>query len=159
MQVGSTNTFQTPTAPQLLREGSWLSPSLSFQKPLLLPTSLPSLHYRRLSLLSPLPHTPIPIGPPLPSSIITTFKLPSFPVVSAPYWVGSRLQKQKTGPDFQGVSMSPFPRKAAAELLTTDKTSGPCARKPSHPSPPAKRAVQGHASHTPPYVRAPCFNH
>lgn len=55
----------------------------------------------------------------------TTFKLPSSPLVSAPYWFGSRIQEQKVvyGPNIKGVSWCPT--KAPAELLTTDKTSGP----------------------------------
>lgn len=107
-------------------------------------------------------HTPFPTGPLLPPSISTIFKIPSSPVVSAPYWVGSRLQEQKAfcGPDFQGISMAPFPRKVAAEPLTIDKISGPLCLlgRPSNPPAPAKRAVQGHAPHTPAYLKAPCFN-
>lgn len=119
--VGSTNT--SPPPPNFWERDP-------FQKP---PTPAPiylrHLHCRRLTRTSPVPitlHTPIHAGPPLPSSI-TTVIVSSSPLMSAPYWVGYRLQEQKVvyGPDFQGISWWPSSRKTAAELLTTDKTFGP----------------------------------
>lgn len=99
-------------------------------------------------------HAPFPLGPlclpasPPPSSFLASQScLP--PTGLVPGCRSKRLVQPSC----------PFPRKVAAELRTTDKTFGPLARKPSHPPPPAKRAIQDHASHTPASIRAPCFNH
>lgn len=100
-------------APQLLAKGPWLSPNLSSQKP---PAPVSGyLIFTTDSSHFSCPHylTPIPTGAPSAfQDHTTTFTLSSSSsLLSAPYWVGSRMQEQKVVslwsrlPGFQLVSL------------------------------------------------------